>query len=105
MAEQPSVLEHPMGVSAALSMAGAPASTTAARIGSAPLAAFLKNSRRDWSSSFFIFLSIVKQLRSDALGTPCFGAIMLLAVRCEKGVRVLLPAYPEHRLSHRLSRG
>ena len=28
------------------------------RRGSAPLAALLKNSRRDWSSSFFLFFSI-----------------------------------------------
>ena len=54
---------HPIGFSSeAWRIAGALASATAARIGSAPLAALLKNSRRDWSSPFF-FLSIIKTIK------------------------------------------
>lgn len=41
--------------SAALTMAGVSAKTMAPRMGNVPLAAFLKNSRRDWSSSLFFF--------------------------------------------------
>ena len=52
-------LLHPIGASvAALIMFGALANATAAKIGSAPFAAFLKNSLLDWSSSFLLFFSI-----------------------------------------------
>jgi len=38
---------------------GALANATAAKIGNAPFAALLKNSRLDWSSSFLFFSSII----------------------------------------------
>lgn len=46
-------------LSDAFIMLGTLASTIAPRIGRAPLAAFLKNSRRVWSSSFFLLLCII----------------------------------------------
>ena len=56
------LLLHPIGAfSAAFIIVGVPANTTTARMGSAPFAARLKNSRRDWSSSFLFFFSITKR--------------------------------------------
>ena len=47
--------------SAAFAITGLDANTTAPKIGKAPFAARLKNSRRFWSSSFFLF-SIVNEI-------------------------------------------
>jgi len=63
----PTQVSQPIGcLFAAFTIVGALANMMAPRIGSAPLAAFLKNSRRDWSSSFlfsfFILKSVVHQL-------------------------------------------
>ena len=45
--------------SAALAIIGMLANAIAPKIGKAPLAAFLKNSRRFWSSSLFIFFYMI----------------------------------------------
>jgi nitrate reductase NapE component len=47
-------------------MVGAPLSNKAPRMGSAPLAAFLKNSLLDWSSSLFLSFSIFPMLKIAA---------------------------------------
>ena len=49
------------GISTARETTGRWAKITVPNIGSSFCVAFLKNSRRDWSSSLFIFLSMVKK--------------------------------------------
>lgn len=56
---QPPTHEAQVQAPEALITPGTLASTIAPKIGSAPLAAFLKNSRRDWSSSVFLLLCII----------------------------------------------
>ena len=50
--------------SAALAINGILANATAPRMGSTPLAAALKKLRRDWSSSFFSFITLTVPIGS-----------------------------------------
>ena len=85
--------------SAAFEIKGALANAIAPRIGSAPFAAFLKNSLLDWSSSFFLFF-ITFEVLKDAYELPS-SALILLKVGNKKdvGVNSSVPI-PIIRLSH-----
>lgn len=58
---------QPVGVTRASAIIGMLAMTIAQRMGRAPLAALLKNSRRDWSSSSLFSFMIVQ---SRPIGSP-----------------------------------
>jgi len=81
-------------------MEGEFASTIAPKMGSAPLAAFLKNSRRDWSSSFFPFFFITLEVK-DAYELPNSALIICFRSGNKKDVGVCSSApIPILGLSH-----